>query len=113
MTTDSAAKLAKVLPRVRELVREKVVPLEPALLAHASVEEEVRKVRAVVAKEGLLSPHLPESEGGLGLSLPDLARLSEEMGRTPLGHYCFNMQAPDVGNMEILMLHGTDAQKER
>src|SRR5690242_5021702 len=102
-------KLAKVLPRVRELVRDEVIPLEKKVLAkapHAELEAGVAAVRAIARREGLLAPHLPEKEGGLGLALPEVAKLGEEMGRTPLGHYAFNMQAPDVGNMEILLLHG-------
>ena len=39
--------------------------------------------------------------------------MSEELGRSPLGHYAFNVQAPDVGNMELLLAHGTPEQKER
>jgi alkylation response protein AidB-like acyl-CoA dehydrogenase len=39
--------------------------------------------------------------------------MSEELGRSPLGHYIFNCQAPDVGNMEILMEFGTPAQQGR
>lgn len=62
---------------------------------------------------GLWAPHIPEEYGGQGLSLLEFAHISEEMGRSPLGHYLFNCQAPDVGNMEILMDHGTDAQKEQ
>src|SRR5690606_38744630 len=31
----------------------------------------------------------------------------------PIGHYAFNCQAPDAGNMEILLQFGTDEQKER
>src|SRR6185436_2593084 len=61
---------------------------------------------------GLWSPHLPREYGGLGFSLPEFARISEALGRTPLGHYLFNCQAPDVGNMEILMEYGTAEQKE-
>ena len=38
--------------------------------------------------------------------------MSEELGRTPIGHYIFNCQAPDIGNMEILMDHGTATQKQ-
>jgi len=48
----------------------------------------------------------------LGLSLSEFALVSEELGRTPIGHYLFNCQAPDIGNMEILMAHGTPDQKE-
>src|SRR5262249_34825321 len=63
--------------------------------------------------QGLFALHLPKQVGGLGLPLPEIARVSEELGRSPLGYYAVNMQVSDVGNMEILMLHGTDAQKER
>jgi alkylation response protein AidB-like acyl-CoA dehydrogenase len=110
----SADILAHALPTIRDFVRERVIPLEPKLLAHdAGVAEDLRRLREEVRRLGLWAPHLPVTEGGLGLSLPDFARVSEELGRSPLGHYAFNCQAPDVGNMEILMQFGTDAQKER
>ena len=48
---------------------------------------------------------------GLGLTLSEFAVISEELGRSPLGHYVFNCQAPDIGNTEILITHGTDEQK--
>jgi alkylation response protein AidB-like acyl-CoA dehydrogenase len=41
------------------------------------------------------------------------ALVSEELGRSPLGHYVFNCQAPDAGNMEVLQEFGTLAQKEQ
>src|SRR5690606_33557034 len=41
------------------------------------------------------------------------ARVSEELGQCPFGHYSFNCQAPDVGNMELLMNHGSAEQRER
>jgi alkylation response protein AidB-like acyl-CoA dehydrogenase len=62
---------------------------------------------------GLSSPHMPKQYGGAGLSLMEFAHLAEELGRSPLGHYVFNCQAPDAGNMEVLAHHGTAAQKER
>jgi acyl-CoA dehydrogenase len=35
------------------------------------------------------------------------------LGWTPFGHYVCNCQAPDVGNMELLLQFGTDEQKAR
>jgi alkylation response protein AidB-like acyl-CoA dehydrogenase len=47
----------------------------------------------------------------MGLDLMAHAQVSEELGRSPLGHYALNCQAPDAGNMEILHAFGTDEQK--
>jgi len=104
-----------ILEMVRDFMKREVFPLEPTL-RHKSFAElvpELRERRRKVQQMGLFAPHIPEEQGGAGLSLSEFAFLSEELGKSPLGHYVFNCQAPDVGNMEILMLHGTDAQKER
>src|SRR5690606_3614451 len=71
------------------------------------------ELRSKVAEAGLWAPHMPEHLGGMGLSLTEFAHVSEALGRTPFGHYIFNCQAPDVGNMELLAHFGTDAQKAR
>ncbi len=100
---------------IRELMRQEVYPLERDFLGASFREmlpvlaEKRQRIKAM----GLWAPHIPEELGGQGLSLLEFAHLSEELGRSPIGHYLFNCQAPDVGNMEILMLHGTEAQKER
>ena len=44
----------------------------------------------------------------MGLNCVEYALVGEELGRSPLGHYVFNGQAPDAGNMEILREFGTD-----
>jgi len=72
----------------------------------------LQNVRKKVKAKGWWLPPLPPPHG-MGLSLSAFARLSEELGRSPLGHYAFNTQAPDIGNMEVLLKHGTPAQKER
>lgn len=56
---------------------------------------------------------MPRELGGAGLSFQEHGRLSEILGRSPLGHYLFNCQAPDAGNMEVLAQYGTPEQKER
>jgi len=62
---------------------------------------------------GLWLPQIPREHGGLGLSLFEHGLVSQELGQTLIGHYVFNCQAPDSGNMEILIEHGTAEQKER
>ncbi|MEO8055969.1 MAG: acyl-CoA dehydrogenase family protein [Acidobacteriota bacterium] len=100
---------------VRDFVEKEVVPLEPKFLNEGwhSVAPALEAVRRRARGTGLFAAHLPAAWGGAGLSLVEFAHMSEELGRSPLGHYAFNVQAPDVGNMELLLGHGTDAQKER
>jgi acyl-CoA dehydrogenase len=108
-------KLEETLERIRSFVREELFPLEERFLK-GSVHEllpHLREKRERVKEMGLWAPHLPVEDGGLGLTLPEFGRVSEELGRSPLGHYSFNCQAPDIGNMELLHRHGTEEQKER
>ena len=111
----AAAQAGDLLPRVRAIVRDEVVPLEPAFLAGGvgAILTRLHALRQAVREQGLLAPHLPAAYGGLGLSLSAFGHLSEELGWSPLGHYVFNCQAPDVGNMELLLHHGRAEQKER
>jgi acyl-CoA dehydrogenase len=104
-----------LLHRVRAIVREGVVLLEPDFLAggFAAVAPRLHALRERVREEGLLAPHLPPEWGGAGLALAVFGRLSEELGWSPLGHYVFNCQAPDASNMELLLHHGSAEQKER
>ena len=99
---------------VRGFLQKEIYLLERDFL-NASFREmlPILKEKREKAKEmGLWAPHIPETYGGQGLSLLEFAHLSEELGRSPIGHYLFNCQAPDVGNMEILMQYGTEEQKE-
>jgi acyl-CoA dehydrogenase len=108
-------KLETVLTTIRRFIEEEALPLESEFLRRPFREllPHLAEKRQKVKTLKLWTPHLPEKYGGPGFSLSEFARLSEELGRTPLGHYLFNCQAPDAGNMEILMEHGTAGQKER
>jgi len=107
-------RMRQVVDQVRGIVREQVVPLEAELRGpFAAIVPRLQKVREKVRAAGLLTPQMPREAGGGGLSLLEHALVSEELGRSPLGHYAFNCQAPDAGNMEILWQQGTPAQKER
>jgi acyl-CoA dehydrogenase len=100
---------------VREFMRKEVHPLEPRLRREgfAALLPQLRRVREKARETGLFAAHLPPEYGGAHLPLTEFAHLSEELGRSPLGHYAFNVQAPDIGNMELILEHGTAAQKER
>lgn len=110
----TSEKLTALLEKIRAFIRDEALLLEKDFL-HRSFREllpRLHEKRNKVKSLGLWAPHLPTELGGLGLALPEFARVSEELGWTPLGHYLFNCQAPDVGNMEILMEYGTPEQKE-
>jgi len=100
---------------VREFMKREIYPLEPKFRkdGFAAVLPELKQKRAKAKETGLWAAHLPVEWGGAGLSLTEFAHLSEELGRSPLGHYVFNVQAPDVGNMELLLSHGSNEQKDR
>ncbi|HEX2189792.1 MAG TPA: acyl-CoA dehydrogenase family protein, partial [Longimicrobiaceae bacterium] len=112
---ETTPELHDLLRRIRAFVREELEPLEARFLAEPfrALLPALAEARERVKAAGTWAPHLPRELGGLGLSLAGFARVSEELGRSPLGHLAFNCQAPDVGNMELLHAHGSPEQKRR
>jgi len=109
-----SAELESKLKAMRAIIDSEVIPLERELAQQKSfvaLEPELARVRLEVKRQGLWGPQIPKKLGGMGLALTEHARVSEELGRSPLGHYVFNCQAPDAGNMEILEQFGSDDQK--
>jgi acyl-CoA dehydrogenase len=97
-------KALTLVPRYRAFLEKHIIPLEQGAIygsfrAHLPA---LHALRAKAKEEGLFAPHLPVSHGGLGLSLVEFASISEVLGTSPLGHYVFNCNAPDIGNMELM-----------
>jgi acyl-CoA dehydrogenase len=73
----------------------------------------IRELRAEARKRGLWNLFLPGEEGA-GLSNLQYAALAEISGRSiQLAPATMNCAAPDTGNMEVLSLVGTEAQKKQ
>ena len=103
---------------LKSFMAEEVYPNEKALLTHAEAAERwaprplLGQLQAKAKARGLwnLFYHGP---GGQGLSNFEYAHLCETLGRSLAAPEIFNCNAPDVGNMELLLAYGTAEQKER
>ncbi|MFY0660525.1 MAG: acyl-CoA dehydrogenase family protein [Shimia sp.] len=112
----------KLLAKVKEMIREEVMPLEDEYHAEigkgdrwAYTERQAEILEGLKAKakeRGLWNFWLTDSDKGFGLSTVEYAFFAEQMGKTPLGAEVFNCSAPDTGNMEVFERYGSDAMKE-
>lgn len=100
---------------VRRFIAEQVIPLEtdPRQTAHGPSEDLRNELVARARKAGLLTPHAPRELGGLGLSHVEKAVVFEEAGYSTLGPTAMNIHAPDEGNIHLMEVVATPAQKER
>lgn len=107
---------------VAEDIRPREEPYHRELLARENpwvvlpVVEELKAKAREVGLWNLFLPGSPEVGGetqGAGLSNVEYAPLAERMGRSLLASEVCNCNAPDTGNMEILLHFGTAEQHER
>ena len=99
--------------RVREFLDREVQPLEENIeRSFAQLLGKLNDLRQQAKAQQLWAPQLPVELGGQGLDFLQFAHVSEQLGRSPLGHYVLNCQAPDAGNMEILQEFGTPDQQQ-
>jgi acyl-CoA dehydrogenase len=120
MNFEYSDKVKELQKKLKSFMEENVYPnesvYEEQVNAHESrwsaVPEIMEELKEKARKEGLWNLFLPESEYGAGLKNIEYAPLCEIMGRSPIGPEVFNCNAPDTGNMEVLVRYGSEAQKE-
>lgn len=125
---------ADLTARVREFVENRIAPLESAYSAEIRQSREsgrdawtprpvIEELQSQARDEGLWNLFLPAghegpyaerygTDGGAGLSNLDYAPLAEAMGRSSLAPLVFNCNAPDTGNMEVLLKYGDQQQRD-
>jgi acyl-CoA dehydrogenase len=106
-----------VRQRVRTFMDEEVRPAEEKLRDREADRNSYIGIIAGLRQRahdlGLWNPHLPAEWGGMGLGPVAMAFVSAEAGRTGIGPYVLNAQAPDEGNMHTLLHAATPAQQEK
>lgn len=106
--------LEELRERTAQFVRDEVMPFEsdPRQDAHGPSDALRHDLMLRARAAGLLSPHVDEDWGGLGLGHIGKAVVFEEAGYSTLGPHALNIAAPDEGNMHMLQEIATEAQKE-
>ena len=104
-----------ILARYEDFLRQHIYPIELNAVygSFKAVLPKLNALRQKAKDEGLFTPHLSKTEGGLGLSLQEFGRISEILGKSPIGHYVFNCQAPDIGNMELMHQFASQELKDK
>ena len=106
-----------VRKRTKAFVAEHVLPLE-ADRANYDEHENIRLdllegLRARARAQGLWAPQVSKARGGMGLSMTAQAAMYDAANYSIFGPVCFHCAAPDDGNMRVLELLATEAQKEK
>ena len=120
MLTEVRPDVVELHARLKTFIRDVVVPGERVYFEqHAAAADRwtippvMEGLKAQARAAGLWNLWLPQSEYGAGLTNREYAPLCETMGRTHIGPEVFNCNAPDTGNMEVLVRYATPAQKKR
>ncbi|MDE5413870.1 acyl-CoA dehydrogenase [Alkalihalobacterium chitinilyticum] len=121
MNFDFSPKVQELQARLTDFMNEVVYPNEKAYKEQLDQQETrwsdippvMEEMKKKAKEAGLWNLFLPESDHGAGLSNLEYAPLCEIMGRSFIAPEVFNCNAPDTGNMEVLVRYGKEEHKEK
>ena len=119
MNFEYTDKVNDLIKRLNDFMDEHIYPVEHAYKEYFQTAENpwatpplMEELKEKAKAAGLWNLFLAKQHGGELTNL-EYAPLAEIMGRVIWSAEVFNCNAPDTGNMETLVLYGTDEQKER
>ncbi|WP_260284109.1 acyl-CoA dehydrogenase family protein [Peribacillus aracenensis] len=121
MNFEHTQKVKDLEKKLTEFMEKHVYPNESIYKKQLATQESrwseippiLSELTAKAKEAGLWNLFLPDSGYGAGLTNLEYAPLCEIMGRSTIGPEIFNCNAPDTGNMEVLVRYGSDEHKER
>ena len=115
MNFEVSPHIAEKRQQVRSFINEHVIPNERIVLDEdrAGKHDTLRRLQSEAKSAGLWVPHLPKDYGGLGLGIMGMCVLFREMGRSPVGAKVFNCDAPNQGNMDLLLRAANPSLREK
>ena len=106
------------LNRVKQFMKDEIFPIEEQYHKElASLDNRwvvlpiIRELKEKAKAQGLWNMFFPDDKYGCGLLNSDYALIAEETGRSFIAPEIFNCNAPDTGNMEVLIHYGSEEQK--
>lgn len=106
------------LKRVKAFMADEIFPIEAQYHKElASLENRwvvlpiIRELKEKAKAQGLWNMFFPDEKYGCGLLNSDYALIAEETGRSFIAPEIFNCNAPDTGNMEVLIHYGSEEQR--
>src|SRR4051812_7306986 len=99
--------------RIRDFVEEVVIPREQEAFAKGADDNLRRELQAAAKEAVVFAPQAAADLGGGGVSLAESAILLEEAGTSLPGPLAPNCHAPDEGNIHMLNVIATPAQREK
>lgn len=109
-----------LLDKSRKFIDNEVIPIEAEYFKELRSKTDrwvvlpvISELKSKARELGLWNLFFPDDIHGAGLNNVEYAHIAEETGRSFIAPEIFNCNAPDTGNMEVLIHYGSEEQKNR